>query len=61
VVDAVVGKQLHMVLHEARVSAILTPRPLAALDMKKRDFGPVFLWGALHNCKIAQHCGLTGI
>ena len=26
-VDAVVGKQLHMVLHEARVSAILAPCP----------------------------------
>ena len=26
-VDAVVGKQLHMVLHEACVSAILTPCP----------------------------------
>ena len=26
-VDAVVGKQLHMVLHEACISAILTPRP----------------------------------
>ena len=26
-VDAIVGKQLHMVLHEACVSAILAPRP----------------------------------
>ena len=26
-VDAVVGKQLHMVLHEARIAAILAPCP----------------------------------
>ena len=52
--DAVVGKQLHMVLHEARVSAILAPCPLAPTDMKNGTSVLFFLWAhyiiaKLHN------------